>query len=115
MIDQPRAAEPLDAASERRDGDRIARHRDRHVRDGALAEVPEVGSGPKHAGYDAGTGGYALRNEIGCALRMTHFVRRDEPEQLGEDWLRGLLGKSAEEVGRQVLGEHELDEAFDKV
>ena len=46
---------------------------------------------------------------------MTHFVRGDPRQQVGQDIILGLLAQPAEEVVREVLGEHELDEPLDEV
>ena len=115
MVDQADSAQPLDSLGERLNGDVISRLRDRHTTDDLLAEMVEVERGIQNARNDRRIGGDSLRDEIGGALCVPHFVRGDSGQQVGEDLVFRLLAEAAEEVVRQVLGEHEFHQARDDV
>ena len=56
-----------------------------------------------------------LRDEVRCALSVTHLVGGDERKQCLELGLPCLLAEAAKEVRGEVLAEHEPDERSHQV
>jgi hypothetical protein len=76
--------------------------------------VAEGGRGVEDRGHQRRVAGDAAGEQVRRGLRVAHLVGRDQRQQLGEHGVGRLLADAPEEVRREVLGEHELDEPFDE-